>query len=465
MTSDKDSAEQLRQELEELRAKLHEVQQEKDDLETLLDMTTTHSDLVEEELHQAAEQAIRDSERRLRLIVEANPFPMMIFKKHGGRVVYVNKEVGPLIGREEAQVLEMNLPDFFPNRTTVKQVLKEIGDQGELNHYEVPVRKNDGHIIWIELSARPISFNNEACWLCAFYDITERRNRTVASARFVPTEFLEFFKVRSIVDLELGDFISEEMTVMFSDVRSFITISEDMTPKQNFEFVNAYLGRVSPVIREHQGFIVKYLGDGMMAVFPNDPCQAILAGIEKLQRVHEYNSRRVRKDYLPLKVGIGVHTGHMMVGMVGEKNRMQGDAFSDDVNLTSRIEGLTKFYDTSFIISAETRSKLADPDQFSMRFLDRVRVKGRSSAVELYEIFDADLEETRTLKLETQSWLSEAQEHFYARRFRETQRLLFRILQIFPDDKLSWHYLMRATKCLQDGVSEGWSGVTVMKEK
>ncbi|MEH2361532.1 adenylate/guanylate cyclase domain-containing protein [Nostoc sp.] len=102
-----------------------------------------------------------------------------------------------------------------------------------------------------------------------------------------------------------------------------------MTPQDNFNFVNAYLKRVSPEIRSHYGIIIKFLGDGMMAVFPEGADDAVLAGVAKQKRVHEYNEERLEKGYLPLQVGIGIHVGHMMLGMVGEENRMQGDAFSD----------------------------------------------------------------------------------------------------------------------------------------
>ena len=109
------------------------------------------------------------------------------------------------------------------------------------------------------------------------------------------------------------------MTVMFSDLRAFTRISESMTPQQNFDFVNGYLERISPPVREHHGFIVKYLGDGMMAVFPDRPDDAMRAGIEKVRRINEYNELREQKSLETIKIGIGINTGHMMVGIVGEE--------------------------------------------------------------------------------------------------------------------------------------------------
>jgi two-component system sensor histidine kinase ChiS len=287
----------------------------------------------------------------------------------------------------------------------------------------------------------------------------------LASSRFVPSEYLSFLQKESIVDIHLGDHVSKEMTVMFFDLRGFTTISETMTPQENFDFVNAYLKRVSPVIRAHQGFIVKYLGDGFMAVFPERADDAVRAGIEKLNRITEYNVYRKRRGRLPIRVGIGAHTGHMMVGMVGEANRMQGDAFSDHVNLAARLEGLTKFYQVSFIITADTFKRLVDPGEYNIRFLDKVRVRGKNEAVDLYEVFDAEPPELRELKQETQNDLAKAQRLYSEKQFAEAQVQLFKVLQRNPKDKVAWHYLVQATQALENGVPENWTGVTVMTEK
>ncbi|AFY57849.1 signal transduction histidine kinase [Rivularia sp. PCC 7116] len=186
--------------------------------------------------------------------------------------------------------------------------------------------------------------------------------------RFVPHEYLKFLSKDSIIDVELGDHVSKEMAVMFSDIRSFTTISESMTPQENFDFVNNYLRQVSPIIRDNTGFIVKYLGDGMMAVFPKGADDAVRAGIGKLKKVESQNIRRIENNQKPIKVGIGVHFGHMMVGMVGETARMQGDAFSDNVNLTARLESLTKFYGVSLVISEQALAHLTNPEKYQMRF-------------------------------------------------------------------------------------------------
>lgn len=288
---------------------------------------------------------------------------------------------------------------------------------------------------------------------------------TQSFGRFVPLEYLKFLQRDSIVDIHLGDHISKNMTVMFSDLRAFTSLSESMTPQENFDFVNGYLEQISPPVREHHGFIVKYLGDGMMAVFPDHADDAILAGIEKVRRINEYNDSRKQKGFETIKIGIGLNTGHMMVGIVGEKSRMQGDALSDNVNLTSRVESLTRYYDVSLIITQSTYSQLQDPGRYCIRFLDKVRVKGKTQSLDLYEVFDADPPEQRELKIQCQGEYELALKQFYDRDFEAAQASLFGILKQNPRDKAAWHHLVQATHCLENGVSDTWTGVTEMQYK
>ena len=283
-------------------------------------------------------------------------------------------------------------------------------------------------------------------------------------SRFVPHEYLRFLGKESIIDINLGDHISKEMAVLFSDIRSFTSLSEGMTPQENFNFVNAYLKRVSSVIRQNDGFIVKYLGDGMMAVFPYKTEDAVRSAIDKLKKVLEYNKNRVEEGRNTIKIGIGVHTGHMMVGMVGETARMQGDAFSDNVNLTARLEGLTKYYGVSFIISEEVLNHI-DKDKYKVRFLDKVQVKGRKNAISIYEIFDADPDHILHMKLKSLSLFKNAQELFYEKNFTKSELLFRKVLDIYPDDLTAKMFIKRIKQCLLEDLPDDWQGINEMAQK
>ncbi|MBK1988786.1 response regulator [Sphaerospermopsis aphanizomenoides BCCUSP55] len=286
-----------------------------------------------------------------------------------------------------------------------------------------------------------------------------------AYGRYVPHEYLRFLRKESITDVQLGDHVSKIMAVMFSDIRSFTTISEGMTPQDNFNFVNAYLKRVSPEIRNNYGLIVKFLGDGIMAVFPDGADDAISAGISKINRVEEYNKKRVENGYFPIKIGIGIHVGHMMLGIVGEENRIQGDALSDNVNLTARLEGLTKFYGVSLLISEQALGNLSDVNKYQIRFLDRVVVKGRSEPISVYEVLDAEKEEVRLVKLQTQPDFEQSVEYYRQGNFDKAKTYLEKVLAINPDDKAAHLYLSRVINILRNGKPDNWDGVWQFTEK
>ncbi|MCP4694694.1 MAG: response regulator [Desulfobacterales bacterium] len=283
--------------------------------------------------------------------------------------------------------------------------------------------------------------------------------------RFVPKEFQRFLNKKSIVDIQLGDHISKEMTVFFADIRSFTALSETMTPKENFDFVNAYLKRVSPLIRNGGGFIIKYLGDGMMGVFPDSADDAVIAGNRMLEQVAVYNEDRRKKGYEPIKIGYGLHTGHMMVGMVGELHRMQGDAFSDNVNLASRVEGMTKMYDTSFLITEQTLQSLEDPGKYRIRMVDNVRAQGKNEPVTIYEVFDTDPGDILEQKLQTLADFNQALDFFREARFAEALGCFSRVLCENANDKAAQVYVQRCARFLQEGVPENWAGVETLKRK
>ncbi|MEP0980517.1 response regulator [Leptolyngbya sp. AS-A5] len=284
-------------------------------------------------------------------------------------------------------------------------------------------------------------------------------------ARFFPSEYLRFLRKESVTEVQLGDYVSKTMAVMFSDIRSFTTISESMSPQDNFNFVNAYLKRVSPEIRNHYGIIVKFLGDGMMAVFPEGADDAVAAGVAKQLRVQEYNVERMARGDLPVQVGIGIHVGHMMLGMVGETNRIQGDAFSDTVNLTSRLEGLTKYYGVSMLISGQTLEYLSNPGQYQIRFLDRAIVKGRNEPITVYEILDAETEENRMLKRQTQPIFDQGIECYREAKFDQAKRHFEEVLKANPNDYTAQLYVDRVTELLDRGVPKDWTDAWTFDEK
>jgi len=230
--------------------------------------------------------------------------------------------------------------------------------------------------------------------------INDLRETNLAIERFVPQAFLAKIGKPNIVSVALGDNKREHMTVMFSDIRNFTSLSETMTPDENFAFINAYLEHVGPVIRDHGGFIDKYIGDAIMALFETAD-DGVRAGLAMLDALDRFNEGRAAQGLVPVAIGTGLNTGSLMMGTIGELHRMDGTVISDAVNLAARIESLTKVYRVRMLISQYTYDHLADPAAYAIRPLDVVVVRGKTRPVVLFEVFDRDPPPEREAKLRT----------------------------------------------------------------
>ncbi|MDM8559225.1 response regulator [Candidatus Parabeggiatoa sp. HSG14] len=204
--------------------------------------------------------------------------------------------------------------------------------------------------------------------------------------RFVPRMFLSLLGKKSIIDINLGEQIETKMTIMFTDIRGFTSISEAMTPQDNFDFINNYFGQMEPIILQYKGIIDKYIGDAIMALFPYSVDDALSAAIAMLKRLVEYNQILQTAGLPALQIGIGIHTGPLMLGTIGGQNRMDGTVISDAVNIAARIEELTKTYRTPLLISEASYLELSNTPKYLIRKLESVKVKGKSKYVNIFEV-------------------------------------------------------------------------------
>jgi len=234
--------------------------------------------------------------------------------------------------------------------------------------------------------------------------IVDLKQTNLSIERFVPHAFLTMIGKPSIVSVELGDNARKEMTVLFSDIRSFTTLSEKMTPDENFTFINLYLARMGPVIRDNNGFIDKYIGDAIMALFESAD-DAVRCSLAMVDMLDEFNAGRQASGDTPIAIGIGLNTGSLMLGTIGEQHRMDGTVISDAVNLGSRIESLTKVYKVGVLLSEFTYARLADPGAYDIRPIDIVVVKGKTRPVTIYEVFDHNSPADRAAKTRTRDLL------------------------------------------------------------
>jgi class 3 adenylate cyclase len=334
----------------------------------------------------------------------------------------------------------------------VKELLENMKKtgKGEMHNYSL-VRTND------EIGELTEGYNEMTQKIGEFFNNITRMNE--AYSYFVPRQFLEFLGKESFVDIRLGDQVEKEMTVLFSDIRSFTEISETMTPKENFDFINYYLGYMEPVIRNNNGFIDKYIGDSIMALFSESAEDAINAAIEMRIKLSQFNQVMDQFGRPTINSGIGIHTGMLMLGVVGGEGRMDGTVISDAVNLAARLEGLTKVYGGSVIISQDTLIKLKNPSQYHYRFLDIVKVKGKKEAVYIFEIIDGDPEDIRQLKIQTREQFAEGINFYKSGSFEKASAQFKAIMNINPHDKAASVYYSRCMKFAERGVPDDWDGI------
>ena len=258
-----------------------------------------------------------------------------------------------------------------------------------------------------------------------------------------------------------------ELTVLFSDIRGFTTISEGLQPDELATLMNEYLGSMTEVVRHHRGTLDKYIGDAIMAFWgapvddPEHAKNAVLTALEMQVRLIELNKALAAKGWPHLAIGVGVNTGTMTVGDMGSPVRKSYTVMGDAVNLGSRLEGITKEYGVGVIVGEETREILRK--EFAFRELDRVRVKGKEEAISIYEPLGLEAELPKELADELKLW------NQFLRQYRsqdwDQAELTLMNLQRMAPRYLYEKYAEALVIHRKEPPGPGWDGVTVFKTK
>lgn len=286
-----------------------------------------------------------------------------------------------------------------------------------------------------------------------------------ATHKFVPKDFLRSIDRDNITEVRLGDQKEQNVTVFFSDIRSYTSLSESMTPEENFKFVNAYAGRMGPIIRENKGFVNQYLGDGIMGIFQQKPEDALKAAIEMQREITEYNLQRVEQGRKKIEVGMGMHAGSLIMGVIGDEERNDSATISDTVNTASRMEGLTKHFGARIILSETVYQALENKDAYTLRYLGLVQVKGKDQPIGIYECLDAfPIENLKKLK-ESLPIFEEGMQEYFSKNFEASAVAFRKVLRIIPEDKTTQLYMTRCASYMVVGVPQEWAGVELMEKK
>jgi two-component system sensor histidine kinase ChiS len=208
---------------------------------------------------------------------------------------------------------------------------------------------------------------------------------------------------------------------------------------------------MAPIIRNHNGFIDKYIGDGIMALFPGSSDDALLAGKAMMEELIIFNTKNISQGKPRIDIGIGLHTGLCILGTVGEAQRMDTTVIADSVNLAARIEALTKFYKTPFIISDETHNRISHNLRSHMRFIGEAKVKGKSIKTQLYKVF---LDHKYDFELLDK--FDEAISLFYERKFTNASEIFTVLSKTELNDGIIEFYIQLCEKYSKQELPEDW---------
>ena len=286
--------------------------------------------------------------------------------------------------------------------------------------------------------------------------------------KFVPKQFLSRIAKEGLENIKLGTVELNTITVLFSDIRSFTELAESLSPEEVFAFLNDYLSKMQVPIEQNGGFIDKFIGDAIMALFDGELSlqagNAVRAAIGMQRQLQIYNKERISVGYPGIRTGIGLHIGQMMLGTLGNENRMDSTVIGDAVNLAARLESLTKFYGCNLVVSDDIY-RLLDSSEFMCRPLDQVVVKGRTKPIFVYEVYDADPEPIRERKQQLAESFQQGIIYFHGRQFRQSQQMFQDCLKIDATDHISQIYVERCAAFMEHPPSEEWNGIFAMQHK
>ncbi len=297
--------------------------------------------------------------------------------------------------------------------------------------------------------------------------IEELARINAATHKFVPMAFLGALGCSRITDVGLGDFTEREVTVFFSDIRNYTALAEAYGPGGTFEFIKSYSQLIGPIVTEHGGFINQYVGDGVYALFPGSSSDGLKAAIAMQKNIQAYNETRKERGENILQVGMGLHTGPLIMGIVGDEERFEPAVISDTVNTAARLDVLTKQYGANILVTEH----IANPgdhtpeNSFGLRYLGKVLVKGKSSAVGIYECFDGDAPAIQQKKRESLEEFREAIGQYFSLAFAKAESSFEKIVRFNPGDMVSKFFLEKSKQYQLGHLPVGWTGVEVMQEK
>lgn len=423
-------------------------------------------------------ETVRQQEQMQRDILRALSNGVISTDKEG-RIITANRSAKTLLGFTEQTTIEgqsivdivrLQRGDFV---RWFQGVLQRQDEKSRQQYYPdqilEPIQGQEQHSINLTINAITDAKDDTAISgaLVVMEDISDEKRLKSTMYRYMTQEVAEQLMENPDAAKMGGD--SREVSILFSDIRSYTTLSENLSAEQVVEMLNQYFEQMVDAVFQFKGTLDKYIGDAIMAVFgaplPLDEHEwmAVRTAVEMRHRLIEFNARREAQGKPPIRIGIGISSGDVISGNIGSSKRMEFTAIGDGVNLSSRLEGATKQYGAEIVLSEYTFRPCAD--RIWYRELDYIKVKGKNKPVAIYEVVGLRSEPISAQKQSAIAHYHNARKYYLAGQFAQAMGEFGRVLEIDRYDKAASLHLEHCNYWLQNPPPEDWDGSWALTEK
>jgi adenylate cyclase len=285
--------------------------------------------------------------------------------------------------------------------------------------------------------------------------------------KFIPQQFFEHH-VNYGSEL-FGSGKADNLAILFCDIRGFTGLSEQMAPQELMNFLNGYFKRMNGPIHQNGGFIDKFIGDATMAIFDHPggsnsdkALDAISAALALRCAIDAYNEHRITRNFSPIVIGIGIHFGPVVIGAIGCEHRMETTVIGDSVNIAYRLEALAPIYNTDIVVSGQTLDVAEASKYFGYRLLDWVRVKGRATPIEIYELIDHQAKSVQQIKFANAHLIRQGLKCRIKQQWPKALDYFQQALAINPEDTLVLHHIGQCEILQTQTLAKNWDGALVL---
>lgn len=282
--------------------------------------------------------------------------------------------------------------------------------------------------------------------------ISEVTKLNGAYLRFVPQQFLKLLGKEKMTDIQLGDQQNRYMTILVCHVRNFDELSQDMTTDENFTFINQFLNQFGPIIRENNGFISRYLGPGMLTMFPRKTSNALEAARQIRAQLLSYNQDREQRGLVPIDIGISIHAGEVMLGIIGEEKRIEGSVISNHVNLAIDLERLSQTLGVSVLVTSQVVEGITPLERERFRHLGEVELTSQRHSIQLYDWFETDSPSLKQQKTKDKAMFEAAVEAFRQGKYEAAREGFVQIMKANRNDLIAKYYFFKCDEFLHSGL-------------